>query len=59
MKQENAAQEPVTPMRALILLFRENAIPMSDRNSYLMTLIEDALDPGPTQAVYRSSDGSR
>lgn len=32
-----------TPYRALILLFRENAIPMSDRNSFLWTLIEEGL----------------
>ena len=48
----------LTPYRALILLFRENAIPMSDRNSYLFTLIGDALTPAPNAGVGAISSGS-
>lgn len=49
----------LTPYRALIQLFRENEIPMSDRNSFLWALIEDGLalgsqpmkdSPAPTES---------
>jgi hypothetical protein len=46
-----AGVEPLPGIKALTQLFRENEIPMSDRNSFLWTCIEDALDPGPPSAT--------
>lgn len=43
MTTDTPAAAPITAERALILLFRENAISMSDRNSFLYTILEDAL----------------